>query len=189
MGSWELLAQVLGIAIFVTLVFVGYVASTRKIKKELKEKQKESELKSQSIGQLETKLEEYVASLQELQTKRLELDQKLQQEQEANRKILSQKKSSETRLGQISEQIAPFLKQCPYDPKIMQFLGNPIDFIVFNYDKDEIVLLEVKSGNSKESARQKKIKNMVKEGKVYYEKLRINDKGTRRRREKNNGQS
>ena len=103
---------------------------------------------------------------------------------EQGKKVLSQKKSSETRLGLVAEQIAPFLAGCPYDPKVMSFLGQPVDFLVFDYDSGEIVFLEVKSGNSKESSRQKLIKNIIKSGKVYYEKMRINEKGVKIIREK-----
>ena len=51
-------------------------------------------------------------------------------------KILSQKKSSEVRLGQISEHFAPLLKDFPYDTKNARFLGSPIDLIVFDIDEE-----------------------------------------------------
>ena len=110
-----------------------------------------------------------------------------EKEKEANKTILSQKKSSETRLGQISENLTPFLEAFPYNPKNAHFLGQPIDFIVFDYDQGKIVFVEVKTGNAKESARQKLIKNMIKEGHVYYERIRINEKGTKVTSEVNNG--
>ena len=85
--------------------------------------------------------------------------------------LLSQKKSSEVRLGQISEQLAPFLSQFPYDPKKVQFLGNPIDYIYFG--DDEVVLIEVKSGNARLSKKQRAIKKLVLNGKVSWKELRI----------------
>ncbi len=85
--------------------------------------------------------------------------------------LLSQKKSSEVRLGQISEQLAPFLSQFPYDPKKVQFLGNPIDYIYFG--DDEVVLIEVKSGNARLSKKQRAIKKLVLNGKVTWKELRI----------------
>lgn len=141
----------------------------------------------QQIGELSEKKHELVDIVED-RTKDVQyLSDKLEEETEKSRKILSQKKSSETRLGQVAEQIAPFLSGCPYDPKTMSFLGQPIDFLVFDYDQGELVFLEVKSGNSKESARQKLIKNMIKHGKVYYEKMKINEKGVKITREKNHG--
>lgn len=101
------------------------------------------------------------------------------------KRVLSQKKSSETRLGQISENLVPFLDGCPYTPKDMHFMGNPIDYLVFDLDDGKIVFLEVKSGNSRASKRQKTIKNLIQAGRVYYEELRINEKGIKTREAKN----
>lgn len=109
-----------------------------------------------------------------------------EQELENNKTILSQKKSSETRLGQMTEHIVPFLDAFPYDPKNSHFLGQPIDFVVFDYDDGKIVFVEVKTGNAKESPRQKLIKNIIKSGRVYYESLRVNPKGVRTKKAENN---
>lgn len=117
----------------------------------------------------------------ELQNNVLFLQEEVGQEREKNRSLLSQKKSSETRLGQISEHLIPFLENCKHDPKNMHFLGNPIDYVVFDFDEGSITFLEVKSGNSKASKRQKTVKNIVKTGRVFYEEIRINEKGVRNR--------
>ena len=61
----------------------------------------------------------------------------------------------------------------------MHFLGNPIDYIVFDFDDGKITFLEVKSGNSKPSKRQKIIKNIIKSGRIAYEEIRINERGVR----------
>lgn len=106
----------------------------------------------------------------------------LGQEQEKNRSILSQKKSSETRLGQITEHLVGFLNGCPYDPKAMHFLGNPIDFVIFDFDQGEITFLEVKSGNSKPTKRQKIVKHIVKQGRINYAEIRINEKGVKHKK-------
>jgi len=87
-------------------------------------------------------------------------------------KLLSQKKSSEVRLGQISENLAPFLKDFKYDPKRTHFLGNPIDYIIF--EEDKVIFLEIKSGEAKLSQGQKKIKEMIKSGSVEWDEMRIN---------------
>jgi predicted Holliday junction resolvase-like endonuclease len=115
----------------------------------------------------------------ELQSDVISLQDELGEEREKNRALLSQKKSSETRLGQISEHLVPFLQNCTHDPKQMHFLGNPIDYLVFDFDDGKITFLEVKSGNSKPSKRQKTIKNIIKSGRIYYEELRINERGIR----------
>lgn len=111
----------------------------------------------------------------------VDAQEKLGDEREKNRTLLSQKKSSETRLGQISEHLIPFLNGCTHDPKNLHFMGNPIDYLAFDFDDGKITFLEVKSGNSKASKRQKIIKNIIKTGRVYYEELRINEKGIKSR--------
>ena len=85
--------------------------------------------------------------------------------------LLSHKKSSEVRLGQISEQLAPFLDLFPYDPKKISFLGNPIDYVYFGEDK--VVIIEIKSGNSRLSKKQKLIKSLINGGKVEWDEIRI----------------
>jgi predicted Holliday junction resolvase-like endonuclease len=91
-------------------------------------------------------------------------------------KILEQKKSSEVRLGKISETLAPFLDDFPVDPQKIGtstvFLGQPIDYIHFDPDEG-IYFIEVKSGNAKLNQNQKKIKELVKEGKIYWKELSI----------------
>ena len=100
-----------------------------------------------------------------------------EEEKKRNEIVISQKKSSETRLGQVTEHIVPFLEDCRHDPKNMHFMGQPIDYLVFDFDQGEITFLEVKTGNAQESKRQKMIKNIIKAGKVYYETMRVNTKG------------
>ena len=91
--------------------------------------------------------------------------------EESYSKLLSQKKSSEVRLGQISENLAPFLKDFKYNPKKAHFLGNPIDYIIF--EENKIVFLEIKSGESKLSEGQRNIKKLIQDGKVEFDQMRI----------------
>jgi len=87
-------------------------------------------------------------------------------------KLLSQKKSSEVRLGQISEHLVPFLKEFKYNPKKAHFIGMPIDYIVFEDDK--IIFLEIKTGKAQLSPTQRNIKNLVKDKRISWEVMRIN---------------
>lgn len=86
--------------------------------------------------------------------------------------VLSQKKSSEVRLGKDAEVLTPFLDVFPYDVKYTKFVGDPLDFIVFDPDK-EITFVEVKSGNSKLSPKQNKLKKLIEDGKVKFDLIRI----------------
>jgi predicted Holliday junction resolvase-like endonuclease len=91
-------------------------------------------------------------------------------------KLLGQKKSSEVRVGKIGENMAPFLSGWPYDPNDFRFLGSPIDGIQFN--EDELVFVEIKTGKSVLSKKQRWIKQLIREGKVNFATFRINENGT-----------
>lgn len=80
--------------------------------------------------------------------------------------------------GQVFEQIAPYLPDFPCNPADAKFLGKPVDFVAFpglsDSDKvDEILLIEVKTGQSALSSREKEIKKAVKEGRVRYVEYRL----------------
>ena len=80
--------------------------------------------------------------------------------------------------GQMVEQIAPFLPNFPCNPADVRFVGKPIDFVAFpgavdNKPISEILFIEVKSGNSVLSEREKEIKNAVQKGKVRYVEYRV----------------
>lgn len=82
--------------------------------------------------------------------------------------------------GQFSEQLAPFLPGFPCNPGDVRFVGKPIDFVAFpgsaeGGDIKEIYFIEVKSGQSKLSPREKQIKLAVEQGRVKYLEYRIPD--------------
>ena len=100
-----------------------------------------------------------------------ELEDKFTEESENRKKITSQKKSSEVRLGLIAETLAPFLDQFDFNPEQCSFLGKPIDYISFG-DK-EIAFIEIKSGNAKLNQNQKRIKKQVEDKKIIWKEVRI----------------
>ena len=82
--------------------------------------------------------------------------------------------------GQFSEQLAPFLPGFPCNPGDVRFVGKPIDFVAFpgsaeGGDIKEIYFIEVKSGQSKLSPREKQIKLAVEQGRVKYFEYRMPD--------------
>ena len=88
------------------------------------------------------------------------------------KQLESQKRSLETIYGYAVENLTPFVDDMKdYDPKLFRQLGQPIDYIYFGEDGIEII--EVKSGNSKLSPKQKRIKKLVEDGKVVFKELRI----------------
>lgn len=81
--------------------------------------------------------------------------------------------------GQVAEQIAPFLPDFPANPSDARFIGKPVDFIVFsglseNEKIDEILFVEVKTGKSALSEREKEVKKAIEKGNVRYVEYRIN---------------
>ena len=80
--------------------------------------------------------------------------------------------------GQTVEQLAPYLPNFPCDASDARFIGKPVDFIAFpglgeNNSVQEVLLIEVKTGESQLSEREKEIKNAVKNGRVRYVEYRI----------------
>ena len=93
-------------------------------------------------------------------------------------------RSRSTLKGRISEQMAPLLAEFPFSPADARFIGNPIDFVVFDgYTKvkDEkgdaisVVLVEVKKGKGKLSREETLIKRAVEEGRVSWRTIFLKD--------------
>ena len=83
----------------------------------------------------------------------------------------SLRRSESTRYGQITEQFMPFISDYPYDSKQFRFLGSPIAGVQF--EEDKIVMIEFKSAGSQLSTRQRRIRNLVREGKVDFQEIRV----------------
>ncbi len=80
--------------------------------------------------------------------------------------------------GQLAEQVAPFLPGFPCNPGDARFIGKPVDFIAFpGMTEDnrvhEVLLIEVKTGKSALSGREKEVKKAVAEGRVRYVEYRV----------------
>ena len=79
--------------------------------------------------------------------------------------------------GQFSEQLAPYFPDFPYNPNEVKFIGKPIDFIIFKgmdkKDINEVVFVEVKSGDSQLNMSEKKLKNAIENKKVSWFEYRI----------------
>lgn len=74
--------------------------------------------------------------------------------------------------GQALEELAPHFPDFPFNPKDLRFIGDPIDYVVFDGLTEgslrEIVLLEVKSGRSSLSARQRSIRDALEDHAVSW---------------------
>lgn len=93
------------------------------------------------------------------------------------------KRSRSVLLGQLGEQVSPFLPDFPCSPEDARFIGKPVDFIAFSGMSDsedgesgeikEVLFIEVKTGKSALSKREKEIKKAVSEGRIRYIEYRI----------------
>lgn len=108
------------------------------------------------------------ANSKELEQKFLDISSKFE-------KLQHQKISADVKLGQKTENLLPFLDDFPYKDSDIRGLFNPIDLIVF--DKDAIIFVEVKSGQSQLSEKQRHIRDLIKAGKVRFEIHRVNEHG------------
>ena len=79
-------------------------------------------------------------------------------------------RSSNVKYGKTMEQLLPFSKSYPYDPRQFRFIGDPIDGVQFN--EDGIVFVEFKTGKSELSLKQAKIKEIVEKKKVEFREMR-----------------
>ena len=84
--------------------------------------------------------------------------------------------------GQFSEQIAPYLPDFPYNPTEARFIGKPIDFVVFKgMDEksiNEVVFVEVKSGQSQLSKVEKTLKSAIDNKKISWHEYKVPEEVT-----------
>ena len=101
------------------------------------------------------------------------------------KKQKSRAASAHTTKGQILEKWCPFLEHPDIDPdweaKNWSFMGNPIDYIVFDWRNDKtinladgkVVMLDVKSGKSQLTTKQRRIRDLIQAGKVEWKTIRL----------------
>lgn len=124
-------------------------------------------------GRIKAEYEQYIAELE------LEHQQSL---------IAAQKRSVNTSRavlkGKMAEQLAPIMPEFQYLPSDGKFLGDPVDYVVFDGYTDfrdgegdaediEVVLIDIKSGGARLTKGQQAIARAVQEGRVRFETIRI----------------
>ena len=81
------------------------------------------------------------------------------------------KRSQSSKYGKLTEQFLPLVNSFPWDPGNFRFLGTPIDGVQF--EDDRIILVEFKAANSRLSPPQRHIRDLVNDGKVGFEVIRV----------------
>lgn len=79
--------------------------------------------------------------------------------------------------GHLAEEICPFLPDFKYGIGDLRMINRPVDFLVFrgmtNDKIEEIVFLEIKSGGSMLTEREKQIRDCIEKGRVSWDLYRI----------------
>jgi len=85
--------------------------------------------------------------------------------------------------GQMTEQLAPYLPDFPFDPTELRFIGKPIDFIAFRGASagkiDEVVFVEVKTGGSSLSKVERSLREAIEAGRVAWIEYRAPESAKR----------
>ena len=124
-------------------------------------------------GRIQAEYEKYIAEL-ELEHKQALLDAQ-KRSVNTSRAVLK---------GKMAEQFAPILPEFQYLPSDAKFLGDPVDYVVFDgytdfrdgdgtADDIEVILLDINSGGARLSKGQQAIAQAVREGRIRFETLRI----------------
>jgi predicted Holliday junction resolvase-like endonuclease len=86
-------------------------------------------------------------------------------------------RSQAVTIGKVHEQLIPYLPAFPYNPKDVRFLGSPIDLVVFDGLAEgrvrRIVFLEVKTGGSGLTTRERSVRDVIQAGEVDWAELRV----------------
>jgi predicted Holliday junction resolvase-like endonuclease len=86
-------------------------------------------------------------------------------------------KSKSVNAGRLTEQFALFMNGLEFNPKDARFIGHPIDFVVFD-GLDEgnlrrILFVEVKTGKSQMNARERLVREAVKNKQIDWVELKF----------------
>ena len=85
--------------------------------------------------------------------------------------------------GQVYEQLVPYLPDFDFNPKDARFLGRPVDFVVFDgLDEGElrrIVFVEVKTGGSRLTTRERLIRDAIRDGRIAWKEIRSTSQQSR----------
>lgn len=130
-------------------------------------------LSSSRNGRIKAEYERYIAELE------FEHQQALAQAQKR-----SVNTSRAVLKGKMAEQLASILPEFQYLPSDAKFLGDPVDYVVFNgysdfregevgADQIEIVLIDIKSGGARLTKGQQAIAQAIRDGRVRFETIRI----------------
>ena len=90
-------------------------------------------------------------------------------------------KSQSVTMGKMTEHMVPYLPGFGFNPSDARFIGSPIDLIVFdglgNDCVDKIVFVEIKTGVSTLSTRERLVRDAILAGKIEWMEVKANLNG------------
>jgi len=185
------------ISLSILLIIVGLVVGAASVYLFLRSEKKQHQVRVDGLNQ------GFVSKLDDLQKRHQghienliwEHESKVYDLQEQNRAAISRARkesvnqSRSVLKGKVAEQMAPLLPGFAYLPSDARFIGNPVDYIVFDgYTgiKDDgqgaetlqVVILDVKSGRSSLTTHQRVIAKAIEAGRIRFEMVRVSENGT-----------
>ncbi len=81
--------------------------------------------------------------------------------------------------GRVFERVAPYLPGFGYNPKDVRFVGDPVDFVVFDGLSEgnlrNVVFVEVKTGSGELNGNERRVKAAIAERRVEWSLFRMPD--------------
>jgi predicted Holliday junction resolvase-like endonuclease len=81
--------------------------------------------------------------------------------------------------GRVFERVSPYLPGFDYNPRDVRFLGDPVDFVVFDGLTEgtvrKVVFVEVKTGHGDLNGNERKVKRAIMERRVEWSLFRVPD--------------
>jgi len=135
------------------------------------------------------RLSDYLTVIEhDLEQSKEELEQSIELSEAKDKEIKMHKTragSANASKGQLLEKWTPFLNVKGVDPnwdaENWIFIGNPLDYVVFdwkpntkeNLSDGKVYFIEVKAAKSKLSTKQRRIRDLIKAGKVEWREIRL----------------
>jgi len=145
------------------------------LEKRIVEEEEKLSSKQEIIGQMGENIRFLQKQMGEMGQEIVDLSEKLQTTKEEEKKQKGRAQSAHTTKGQILEKWCPFIDhpqiEPHWQPKDWSFLGNPIDYIV--WDEKGIVFLDVKAGKSQLTKKQRMIRDLIRDGNVEWREIRL----------------
>nr|WP_238817693.1 Holliday junction resolvase-like protein [Acidianus hospitalis] len=183
----NMLVEILGgVSVLLLIVLIIVIAYYSRKVSQLNKKITEVQLNSQQQAQqiFNNWVNQYSQQLE--QSIKQQYEAKLEMWKQQNEQMIRKDaiaRSVNTLLGRIGEEFAPLLLADKYqvNPKDFRHLGSPVDYIAFKGLSDdnvdpEVIFIEVKSGKSSSlTERERKVRDAIRNGKVRYEVVSLND--------------